>query len=125
MFKSNLSEYKNGWLLGNFSPTVIQTSDFEGLPLVIIEALSMGIPVFSTTTGDLQWLQTQLPKECRPMLQLADARPGMGMEENFLLWRRNYESTCNQRVRDLTSRKVRELFDASSAANDYSQIFMK
>lgn len=29
MFKSNLSEYKNGWLLGNFSPAVIQTSDFE------------------------------------------------------------------------------------------------
>ena len=29
MFKSNLSEYKNGWLLGNFSPAVIHTSDFE------------------------------------------------------------------------------------------------
>jgi hypothetical protein len=29
MFKSNLNEYKNGWLLGNFSPAVIQTSDFE------------------------------------------------------------------------------------------------
>ncbi len=29
MFKSNLSEYKNGWLLGNFSPAVIQTTDFE------------------------------------------------------------------------------------------------
>lgn len=29
MFKSNLSEYKNGWLLGNFSPAVIQTGDFE------------------------------------------------------------------------------------------------
>jgi hypothetical protein len=29
MFKSNLSEYKNGWLLGNFSPAVIQTNDFE------------------------------------------------------------------------------------------------
>ena len=29
MFKSNLSEYKNGWLLGNFNPAVIQTSDFE------------------------------------------------------------------------------------------------
>ena len=29
MFKSNLGEYKNGWLLGNFSPAVIQTSDFE------------------------------------------------------------------------------------------------
>lgn len=29
MIKSNLSEYKNGWLLGNFSPALIQTSDFE------------------------------------------------------------------------------------------------
>ena len=104
---------------------LIQTSDFEGLPLVIIEALSLGIPVFSTTTGDLQWLQTQLPRECRPMLELADAQPGMSFQDNFMLWRRNYESTCNQQVRDITSMKVRELFDASRAANDYSQIFMK
>jgi hypothetical protein len=29
VFKSNLSEYKNGWLLGNFSPAVVQTTDFE------------------------------------------------------------------------------------------------
>ncbi len=29
MFKSSLGEYKNGWLLGNFSPAVIQTNDFE------------------------------------------------------------------------------------------------
>jgi len=29
VIKSNLSEYKNGWLLGNFSPAVIQTYDFE------------------------------------------------------------------------------------------------
>jgi mannose-6-phosphate isomerase-like protein (cupin superfamily) len=29
MIKSSLSEYKNGWLLGNFIPAVIQTSDFE------------------------------------------------------------------------------------------------
>ena len=29
MIKSSLDEYKNGWLLGNFSPAVIQTSDFE------------------------------------------------------------------------------------------------
>ncbi len=29
MFKSSLGEYKNGWLLGNFCPAVIQTKDFE------------------------------------------------------------------------------------------------
>ena len=29
MFKSNVMEYKNGWLLGNFSPALIQTNDFE------------------------------------------------------------------------------------------------
>ncbi len=29
MFKSNVMEYKNGWILGNFSPAVIQTNDFE------------------------------------------------------------------------------------------------
>ncbi len=29
MFKTSLGEYKSGWLLGNFSPAVIQTSDFE------------------------------------------------------------------------------------------------
>jgi hypothetical protein len=29
MLKSILSEYTNGWLLGDFSPAVIQTKDFE------------------------------------------------------------------------------------------------
>ncbi len=29
MFKSSLNEYKNGWLLGNFSPAVVHTKDFE------------------------------------------------------------------------------------------------
>ncbi len=29
MFKSNVMEYKNGWILGSFSPAVIQTNDFE------------------------------------------------------------------------------------------------
>ena len=38
MFKSNLSEYKNGWLLGNFSPALIQTSDFE----VCVKAFKVG-----------------------------------------------------------------------------------
>ncbi len=38
MFKSNLSEYKNGWLLGNFSPAVIQTTDFE----VCVKAFKLG-----------------------------------------------------------------------------------
>jgi hypothetical protein len=36
MFKSNLNEYKNGWLLGNFSPAVIQTSDFKALTNCIV-----------------------------------------------------------------------------------------
>ena len=38
MNKSSLSEYKNGWLLGNFSPAVIQTSDFE----VCVKAFKSG-----------------------------------------------------------------------------------
>jgi hypothetical protein len=29
VYKSRLSEYKNGWLLGNFSPAVVHTEDFE------------------------------------------------------------------------------------------------
>lgn len=29
MLRSALGDYKDGWLLGNFSPAVIQTNDFE------------------------------------------------------------------------------------------------
>ncbi len=29
MIKSTLGEYKGGWLLGNFTPSIIQTRDFE------------------------------------------------------------------------------------------------
>lgn len=38
LIKSTLREYKNGWFLGNFSPAVIQTKDFE----VCIKTFKMG-----------------------------------------------------------------------------------
>lgn len=38
MIKTTLGEYKNGWILGNFSPAVIHTSDFE----VCVKSFSAG-----------------------------------------------------------------------------------
>lgn len=38
LIKSNLKEYKNGWFLGNFSPAVIQTKEFE----VCVKTFKMG-----------------------------------------------------------------------------------
>ncbi len=38
MFRSSLSSFKNGWFLGNFSPAVLQTNDFE----VCVKAFKAG-----------------------------------------------------------------------------------
>ena len=105
------------------SCALIQTSDFEGLPLVIIEALSMGVPVFSTRTGDLEWLRENLPTECRPILELFDLGEETNIGEKFLEWRINFEGVCDLSVRIKAANAVRELFSLSESARDYSRVF--
>ena len=105
------------------SCALIQTSDFEGLPLVIIEALSMGVPVFSTKTGDLEWLRENLPAECRPILELFDLDEETSIAEKFLAWRINFEEVCDLNVRSKAGNAVRELFSLSDSAGDYSRAF--
>jgi glycosyltransferase involved in cell wall biosynthesis len=102
---------------------LIQTSDFEGLPLVIIEALSMGIPVFSTMTGDLEWLRDQLPQACRPMLELIRFEDLTDIESRFLDWRVNFETRCITSIRKMTSEFVKDLFDVQKSAESYSHLF--
>ncbi len=102
---------------------LVQTSDFEGLPLVIIEALSLGIPVFSTNTGDLVWLRDQLPETCRSILELVDFDEIDRIDEYFMNWRLKFESDCNLSVRENAAQVVRELFSLSKSADEYSGVF--
>jgi hypothetical protein len=102
---------------------LVQTSDFEGLPLVIIEALSLGIPVFSTNTGDLGWLREQLPESCRSLLELVDLDDIDRIGDYFIKWRVGFESVCNLSVRQNAARVVRELFSLSKSADEYSRVF--
>jgi|TARA_B100000315_G_scaffold203571_1_gene196633 glycosyltransferase involved in cell wall biosynthesis len=62
---NNLSDHINflGWKndqeLNNIyksSRALLLTSKAEGLPMVVIEAMSHGLPVFVTSVGDLPWL---------------------------------------------------------------------
>jgi glycosyltransferase involved in cell wall biosynthesis len=102
---------------------LVQTSDYEGLPLVIIEALSMGIPVFSTMTGDLEWLREQLPKVCRPMLMLIHLEHLNELENRFLSWRLNFELECDMEIREKTSAVIKNLFNVEKSAEAYLSIF--
>jgi glycosyltransferase involved in cell wall biosynthesis len=102
---------------------LVQTSDYEGLPLVVIEALALGIPVFSTNTGDLGWLREQLPEICRPMLNLVELDELDGVNDCFIDWRLNFESVCNSSMREITSTTVKDLFGINKSAAEYSRIF--
>jgi hypothetical protein len=102
---------------------LVQTSDFEGLPLVIIEALSLGVPVFSTNTGDLGWLKEQLPEECRPMLELIDLDRIDEVEEYFINWRLKFESICKLPLRQSAAEAIKDLFGLSKSADEYLRIF--
>lgn len=42
--------------LMSVSKAIIFTSVFEGLPVAMLEALSIGVPVFSTDTGDIKYV---------------------------------------------------------------------
>lgn len=102
---------------------LIQTSDFEGLPLVIIEALSMGVPVFSTMTGDMEWLRDQLPLACRSMLELVRLEDLDEIQSRFLAWRVNFEAECDVSIRNNTSEFMKDLFNVQKSAESYLRIF--
>jgi len=103
----------------------VQSSDFEGLPMVVIEALAAGVPVFATKTGDLPWLREQLTSSECELLTLSEFLDEDDLKENFLIWRKNLETIWRAPARLDVSRKVSEIFNPISASKSYEDLFIK
>ena len=102
---------------------LVQSSDFEGLPMVVIEALAAGVPVFATETGDLPWLKSQISDFDCELLTLSTFDNEDTIKSNFLTWRRNLHNIWNASGRFAVSQKVINLFDPLYAANAYLRVF--
>lgn len=103
----------------------VQSSDFEGLPMVVIEALAAGVPVFATKTGDLPWLSEQLSSIDCNLLTLSEFSDEHELKENFLNWRRNLEAIWASPSRKHVSSEVSKLFNPVSASKSYVEVFSK
>jgi glycosyltransferase involved in cell wall biosynthesis len=101
----------------------IQSSDFEGLPMVVIEALAAGVPVFATETGDLPWLKSQLQDFNCNLLTLSKFDDDNVLYSNFLEWRRDLPGIWNSDSRHAVSEKVSKLFDPLNASSAYFDVF--
>jgi glycosyltransferase involved in cell wall biosynthesis len=104
---------------------LVQSSDFEGLPMVVIEALAAGIPVFSTSTGDLPWLKEQLSSIDCALLTLSEFQNEDELKLNFLNWRKNLSSVWSSSDRFEVSEEVKRIFNPVLAAERYSEVFSK
>ncbi len=126
-------KYSNAVFHG-FKPTIeiindvyglVQSSDFEGLPMVVIEALAAGVPVFATSTGDLPWLKEQLSSIDCDLLTLSEFQDGSELKVNFLNWRKNLSNIWSSSSRIDVSNEVSRIFDPALASRRYMEVFSK
>lgn len=102
---------------------LVLSSDFEGLPMVVIETLAAGIPVFATSTGDLPWLRDQLLEfECE-LLTLSTINSEQELISDFLAWRKELHTIWNNVNRRKVAIRIKELFDIDSTVQLYMNAF--
>ena len=101
---------------------LVQSSDYEGLPIVILEALAQGIPVFATSTGDLPWLANNLGNDARPLLVLSDLGNEEAIWHDFLNWRSQLSETWSNPLRYQYASKVQKMFSANASARIFSDL---
>jgi glycosyltransferase involved in cell wall biosynthesis len=98
---------------------LVITSEYEGLPLVLLEALSMGVPVFSTDVGDIRRIlddyQTGVttPADCSP-------------EEFARAFEKFVEHLAEYRARAIEAApRVRSRFCGSAVAAEYERSWQR
>jgi glycosyltransferase involved in cell wall biosynthesis len=104
--------------------SLILLSDFEGMPMVVLEALSAGIPVFATDVGDLSLLRESLEAGFKEYLHLIPAESTNSfILESFLSWRTQINSLWRRTDRIELSQWIHDNFNASKSAVEHERIF--
>lgn len=93
---------------------LIILSDYEGMPIVSIEAMSFGVPVFSTDVGDLKRFLLKNENGMILNFQLSDA-------DNFALFYEKYGSYKYNAEK--CADEILHFFSADYQANQYRKCF--
>ena len=93
---------------------LVLTSDYEGMPIVSIEAMSLGIPVFSTDTGDTKRFINQTKGGLILDEKYSDY-------ENFMFFRKNIEEYRKNAI--VASENILNFFSVSNQTANYRSCF--
>lgn len=101
--------------LHSISDGIIFTSSYEGLPIAMLEALAMGVPVFSTDVGDVcDVLSKYVAGYVVPVDQSINA-----LLEHFEYWLSNRERYVKSL--ETNKEKVLDRFSSEAISNQYSE----
>lgn len=94
---------------------LILTSEFEGMPIVILEALCMGVPVLATDVGDVKLMLDEY--------QAGVVIPGIGdvdsIDQNYVAWVADLDNY--RRNSQANGPLVRKRFSGETVAQEYAE----
>lgn len=93
---------------------LIVTSDFEGLPCVVLEALSMERPVLATDVGDIAWVAKEFGG-------VTVVTQDVNLNDAFSQWRADLEE--HQRDAEQVATAVRNRFSGETVGQLYRELF--
>lgn len=95
---------------------LIITSHYEGLPIVCIEAMSMGTPIFSTDTGDTKRFVED--NQCGKIIDdtMSDTENFMEFHERLSFYKKNAAEHADEMLK---------FFSAKNVSRQYSESFNK
>lgn len=102
-------------LIGALDGLII-TSDYEGLPIVCIEAMSMGTPIFSTDTGDTRRFVEENQSGRIIDESISDVDNFMKFHENLALYKEN----SAKHMEDILN-----FFSVNNVSKQYYETFSK
>jgi glycosyltransferase involved in cell wall biosynthesis len=94
---------------------MVITSEFEGLPVALLEALAMGVPALATDVGDVR----SILEEYEAGLVVPAIGDGIQWFTAFLAWRKELARLSRNAVQ--ASVRVRQRFSAENAAACYER----